>query len=107
MAEETLSAKWRREGNQHYVSAAPTLSPTVQKARLQKALTCYETAHYTAKTDDELSSAAKNIAMTSWKMAKISKDSGENLRYLNVMFVIFIEYDYLELFVVMLDFDCE
>lgn len=68
----SVSVQWRQEGNAHYKSVSEDLAPSIKIVRYQKALTCYERALSMQESDDELSSAAKNCGMTSWKIGKIS-----------------------------------
>ncbi|XP_053374407.1 uncharacterized protein LOC123532262 [Mercenaria mercenaria] len=78
MATSSVSVQWRVEGNSHYRSVSDSLAPVVRKARFQKALTCYETAHSAGTCDEEISSAAKNAGLTTWKLTKLAADTRDS-----------------------------
>ncbi|XP_060603257.1 uncharacterized protein LOC132756257 [Ruditapes philippinarum] len=77
MATSSASVRWRVQGNTHFFSASTTSVPVVQKGRYQKALACYESAHSVGSCDEDISSAAKNVGVTAWKMAKLAVDTGD------------------------------
>ncbi|XP_025112277.1 uncharacterized protein LOC112575014 isoform X1 [Pomacea canaliculata] len=63
------STKWRNEGNIIYKSTEG-LAPLLQSEGLQRAVNLYSRALDLAEDAAERSSACKNIAMASWKLAK-------------------------------------
>ncbi|XP_028392853.1 uncharacterized protein LOC114517357 [Dendronephthya gigantea] len=73
MSSKSVSCEWRKKGNEVYLSAA-NLSPVLRKERLQQAINIYLNAFQTQENDDELSSAAKNLAMASWRLAEIVEE---------------------------------
>lgn len=77
MAEASVSVQWRVKGNSHYRSVSDGLAPVLKKERYEKALTCYENAHSSGTSDEEVSSAAKNVGLTTWKLAKLAVDTSK------------------------------
>lgn len=72
------SIHWREKGNALYTSVREGLCFTVSHYRLDQALQCYQKAFNMGKNDDELASAAKNLAMTGWKMLTLMSSSTSN-----------------------------
>ncbi|KAL4222632.1 hypothetical protein ACF0H5_018674 [Mactra antiquata] len=75
MAETSSSVQWRLKGNKFYKSVTDHLSPVIKISRYQEALTCYERAVSLTMLDDEVSSAAKNYGLTSWKLGQLASNS--------------------------------
>ena len=71
------SVHWRQQGNSLYTSVNEGLSYTISRDRLNQAMQCYQKAFEFGKTDDELASAAKNLAMTGWKLMKLLSTNKE------------------------------
>ncbi len=65
----SVSLAWRLKGNKVYQSVTNWTAPTLREFRLLEAIKDYYRAYNTAENDNELSSAAKNYAMASWKLA--------------------------------------
>lgn len=76
MATASTSVQWRVEGNSKYLTVTDNLPPVIKKARYQEALNCYESAYSAGTCDVELSSAAKNAGLSTWKLAKLALDTG-------------------------------
>ena len=73
MSSKTVSNEWRKKGNEIYLSAA-NLCPALRKERIQQAVNIYEHAFETQTNNDELSSAAKNLAMASWRLGELDQE---------------------------------
>jgi DnaJ-domain-containing protein 1 len=73
MLSKSVSCEWREKGNEIYRSAE-NLSPVLRKKRLQQAISIYTNAFQTQANDDELSSAAKNLATASCRLADIVEE---------------------------------
>ena len=73
MSSKTISSEWRKKGNEIYLSAA-NLIPALRKERIQQAIHIYLNAFQTQANNDELSSAAKNLAMASWRLAEVLEE---------------------------------
>ena len=81
MTSKTISCEWRKKGNEIYLSAV-NLCPTLRKERIQQAINIYVNAFQTQANDDELSSAAKNLAMASWRLAEIVEEKYAHIYHL-------------------------
>ncbi|WAQ94627.1 hypothetical protein MAR_007098 [Mya arenaria] len=57
------SEHWRKKGNELYVSVKEGLAPTVKTERYKQAIQCYNRAFDMGKTEDDKTSAAKNIGV--------------------------------------------
>lgn len=55
------SVQWRAKGNEYYISMTPGLAPLIKMDRGIEALKCYQKAFDTGMSEEEKSSAAKNI----------------------------------------------
>lgn len=66
----TVSSTWREKGNHLYKMTNEEMSVFIQVDRLGECLGYYYKARNFAETPKETASACKNIAMTSWKLAK-------------------------------------
>ncbi|XP_071949479.1 uncharacterized protein [Antedon mediterranea] len=75
------SDKLRQQGNVHYRSVTPELSPVLQKSRLDEARKCYINALECSCNAKESASANKNLAMVSWKLASLGKDPRGKILY--------------------------
>lgn len=64
----TASSVWRQKGNTCYKAAMSVTTPCFKTAHLKKAIDGYQNALTLADDCDEMSSAAKNLAMANWKM---------------------------------------
>ncbi|XP_052812133.1 uncharacterized protein LOC128239523 isoform X2 [Mya arenaria] len=69
------SEHWRKKGNELYVSVKEGLAPTVKTERYKQAIQCYNRAFDMGKTEDDKTSAAKNIGMASWRLMKVHSES--------------------------------
>ena len=81
MSTKSISCEWRRKGNEIYLSAA-NLCPMLRKERIQQAMSIYVNAFQTQANDDELSSAAKNLAMASWRLADVVEEKFAHIYHL-------------------------
>ena len=79
---KSVSSGWRKKGNEFYLSASYDLSPCLRRERIQKAISCYSKALENKTNDDELSSAAKNLAMSTWRVAELVTDKYTHVFYL-------------------------
>ena len=79
MSAKTISSDWRKKGNEIYLSAA-NLCPTLRKERIREAINIYLNAFQTQTNDDELSSASKNLAMSSWRLSEYNDEE----KYLHI-----------------------
>lgn len=79
MTQNTSSSHWREQGNGIYVTARDNLCPSVRKERLRQAASCYYKAFNFSTNEDEKVSAAKNLAMVSWKTAKVDEQCMERM----------------------------
>lgn len=79
---KSVSSDWRKKGNEFYLSASYDISPCLRRDRIQKAISCYSKALEFKTNDDELSSAAKNLAMSSWRVAELVPDKYTRVFYL-------------------------
>lgn len=73
MASKGISGEWRKKGNDIYQSAG-NLCPALRKERIQHAIRFYVKAFQLQESDDELSSAAKNLALASWRLAELVEE---------------------------------
>ncbi|XP_061188601.1 uncharacterized protein LOC133196757 [Saccostrea echinata] len=73
MAQNTSSSHWREQGNGIYITARDNLCPSIRKERLRQAANCYYKAYNFSTNEDEKVSAAKNLAMVSWKTARVDE----------------------------------
>ena len=71
------SEEIRKEGNAVYLKAIEDADPISKKSNLNIAIALYEKALRLSTKQTEKASASKNIAMASWKMAKLLCDQGE------------------------------
>ena len=71
------STHWRQQGNSLYTTVTEGLSYVLSRDRLNQATQCYQKAFEFGKTDDDLASAAKNLAMSAWKLVKLLSDNKE------------------------------
>ena len=78
---KSVSCEWRKKGNEIYLSAA-NLGPTLRKDRIQQAISIYANAFETQSNNDELSSAAKNLAMASWRLADVIEEKFAHIYHL-------------------------
>lgn len=69
----TSSVKWRQMGNEIY-SSATNLAPVLRKERLQQAINLYLKAFEAQTNTDELTSAAKNLGMASWRLGDVLEE---------------------------------
>ena len=76
-AEGSSSIHWRQQGNSIYTSVTEGLPYTIKRDRLNQAAQSYQKAFELGKNEDELASAAKNLAMTSWRMVQLMNSSKE------------------------------
>ena len=81
MSSTSISCEWRKEGNKIYNSAT-NLCATLKKERIQQAIDIYANAFETQANDDELSSAAKNLAMASWRLAEVVEEKSVCMHHL-------------------------
>ena len=79
---KSVSNEWRKKGNELYLSASNDLAPCVRQERIKNAITCYSKALELKTNDEELSSAAKNLAMASWRVAKLATENYVHVFYL-------------------------
>ena len=79
---KSVSSGWRKKVNEFYLSASYDLSPCLRRERIQKAISCYSKALENKTNDDELSSAAKNLAMSTWRVAELVTDKYTHVFYL-------------------------
>lgn len=79
---KSLSNDWRKKGNEFYLSASYDLASCLRRDRIQKAISCYTKALEFKTNDDEQSSAAKNLAMSSWRVAELVADKYTHIHYL-------------------------
>ncbi|KAK7476449.1 hypothetical protein BaRGS_00032284 [Batillaria attramentaria] len=73
---QSLSLTWRKKGNEAYKTVKEGLAPSIATDRLQVALNHYSKALTYAENKQEKSSAAKNIAMVHWRLAKAGMTMG-------------------------------
>ena len=66
-----VSQSLREKGNAVFRSVTSDQSPLVREARLLEAIQLYYRASETAQTEEESSSAAKNHAVATWKLAVV------------------------------------
>lgn len=78
----SLSHEWRKKGNECYLSASYDIAPCLQRERIQNAISCYSKAFECKRNDDELSSAAKNLAMASWRLAELMTEKYSHIYHL-------------------------
>ena len=68
---DPVSVKWRKQGNDSFSKACDKSWPSFQKSRFEEALKCYVKALQSATNHDEVASAAKNVGVTSRKLASL------------------------------------
>lgn len=67
-----LSEKYRKEGNECYMSSKHSgLAPVLKKKRLLQSMVAYNRAKNAAANNDQLASALKNLARANWETAKM------------------------------------
>ncbi len=66
-----VSQSLREKGNAIFRSVSSDQSPVVRESRLLEAIQFYYRASETAQTEAEISSAAKNHAVATWKLAAV------------------------------------
>ncbi|XP_033125994.1 uncharacterized protein LOC117123998 [Anneissia japonica] len=71
MSNQSESDTMRQLGNKYYKTVTNDMSPLLQKGRLEQARHHYTDALGCSSSPKEAASANKNIAMTSWKLAKL------------------------------------
>ena len=71
-----------------YVSAKTDLPPTVRESRLQNAVNLFHRALDAATTDNEIASAAKNIGVSSWKLASVGCIMGKHQENISMKYVL-------------------
>ncbi|XP_060065099.1 uncharacterized protein LOC132545430 [Ylistrum balloti] len=95
---DSLSVKLRKEGNNVYTSVREGLCNSIRFQRFNKAAECYRRAFQAAEEKAEMISAAKNLAMASWRLAKVeielSMKAANTTRYYKEAFKHF-SYTYL------------
>lgn len=86
-AAQTTSLHWRQQGNSLYTSVTEGLSQAVGIERFKQAIQCYQRAFDAGRTEDDKTSAAKNLGMSCWRLVKLMGD-GE-ISYLDTYMVLY------------------
>ena len=77
----------RQKGNEYYKSAfTDGLCASLRESRLQKALTCYDSAVQESSSPEEMSSVAKNIGHAAWKLGLVQTERNQPLKYIQLSF---------------------